>query len=467
MDAEREQPGSQPFARLVIHFTVFFIFLAMVALALAGEVFTLRTGSMEPTLLGRPQGGDSVFVSSFFGTPGDARRFDILRFSHPNNRRASYMKRLIGLPGDQIFIRGGDIYLSDASFGGTLEEGIEMGRVAILRKPDRLQADIFAAFPVVPEAVWSPVTDAVAARHFRCIPQDAIQIEDGCFRIHAEEEARIELQRSVFDFAPDSGQGDPATRDRSPVGDLAFELDVAGEGGTGAVFIEIFDPWLGGPVAAVLDLDDGSASLLRNGKPLGQARLRGVPGDFNRFRFENVDDRLRIFFRGRLLVERHYSHLPAGASAELPATVSFGVRRGTCRVRPAGLYRDIHYLPGKRDRYLVGEGQGFFLGDHAARSADSREWERVAIYDLDAGKILEGDMAGATVHSLVLQPSNPWQDADGTWVFSDLDGTLHRFSDSRRFLTLGRRETPFASLATVRGRAMAVVWPPGRMRWLR
>lgn len=88
------------------------------------EPFKIPSGSMIPTLLV----GDQLFVakSSYdIGLPftniklfkvSDPKRGDVVVFEYPNHEQDPakdgiyYIKRIIGLPGDQIFVRGGVPY---------------------------------------------------------------------------------------------------------------------------------------------------------------------------------------------------------------------------------------------------------------------------------------------------------------------------------------------------------------------
>lgn len=65
--------------------------------------------------------GDRILVNKFIYDFGDPERYDVIVFKNPNNGKQNYIKRLIGLPGDNILIENGDIYLmpdiGDGKFG--------------------------------------------------------------------------------------------------------------------------------------------------------------------------------------------------------------------------------------------------------------------------------------------------------------------------------------------------------------
>ena len=78
----------------------------------------------------RPNSGDRILVNKFIYDFNEPERFDVIVFKYPNNAKQNYIKRLIGLPGDNILIENGDVYLMDGSdqSGWTPE---------IARKPSR------------------------------------------------------------------------------------------------------------------------------------------------------------------------------------------------------------------------------------------------------------------------------------------------------------------------------------------
>ena len=84
------------------------------------EPFRIPSGSMMPTLLV----GDFVLVNKFayglrlpvtdtkiFDT-GEPKRGDIAVFRYPLNPKEDYIKRIIGLPGDTIVVRGEQLYIN-------------------------------------------------------------------------------------------------------------------------------------------------------------------------------------------------------------------------------------------------------------------------------------------------------------------------------------------------------------------
>ena len=153
-----------PSARETIESVVIAVLLAFMFKTYEAEAFVIPTGSMAPSLQGQHldldcaqcgyqyltgssqrraiektccpicnyrtkltpssdlehtvNSGDRILVNKFIYDFQEPERFDVIVFKYPNNAKQNYIKRLIGLPGDNLIIENGDIYLTDPDGNG-------------------------------------------------------------------------------------------------------------------------------------------------------------------------------------------------------------------------------------------------------------------------------------------------------------------------------------------------------------
>jgi signal peptidase I len=105
------------------------LLLALVIRTLLFQPFSIPSGSMRPTLLE----GDYLFVTKWaygysrYSLPfspnlfsgriwgGEPERGDVLVFKFPPNPSIDYIKRVVGLPGDKVQMRGGQLFINDVA----------------------------------------------------------------------------------------------------------------------------------------------------------------------------------------------------------------------------------------------------------------------------------------------------------------------------------------------------------------
>ena len=79
------------------------------------EAYRIPTGSMQPTLMGwsdRRGGGvfDRVLVDKLCYHYRDPERFEVVVFHFPLDRSRSFVKRIVGMPGEELRIQRGDLF---------------------------------------------------------------------------------------------------------------------------------------------------------------------------------------------------------------------------------------------------------------------------------------------------------------------------------------------------------------------
>lgn len=96
--------------------------------------------------------GDRILVFKYLYSIYDPKRFDVVVFKSPTEPQTNFIKRLIGLPGDQIALVDGDVFVRKPPAGEKLAEGTDTWALpgwSIARKTERAQ-----------RAMWQEVFDS-------------------------------------------------------------------------------------------------------------------------------------------------------------------------------------------------------------------------------------------------------------------------------------------------------------------
>jgi signal peptidase I len=95
--------------------------------------------------------GDRILVLKYLYSVMDPQRFDVIVFKNPENPTENYIKRLIGLPGEEIALVDGDVFVRTGGVpAGQSDRNLwAQDGWKIARKP-----------PVVQQATWQPVFDS-------------------------------------------------------------------------------------------------------------------------------------------------------------------------------------------------------------------------------------------------------------------------------------------------------------------
>ncbi len=106
-------------ARDLFETVVITAIIALFTTTFVVQAFKIPTGSMESNLLI----GDHLLVNKFvYGQSGifskilpykEPKRGDVIVFKYPEKPEVAYVKRLIGLPGDKIEVKGRTVYVND------------------------------------------------------------------------------------------------------------------------------------------------------------------------------------------------------------------------------------------------------------------------------------------------------------------------------------------------------------------
>lgn len=434
--------------------------------SLAGDrIYTLKTDVSIPfaPVLGREE----------------PRRWDVTVFKLPEDPGVRYIKRLVGMPGDLLRIRRGDVWRSDL-------HGVPF---EILRRPPRqsLQVNVpvyddsHRPVRLAADPRWrrwdgwdeeSPGTYHAEAmegwrelryRHLVPSPEQAEAVVEGREPTPPRPSLVTDFSSFNTDLAPQGlTQARIATRPWFQphwVGDLALSLRLRAYGSAGAARIDLVEA--GVVNRCEIDLATGRVTLSREGEVLGRAETGIKADEEHDLTFANIDDRLTLWVDGRLPFGDGLAYetvvdeqaVPTADDLE-PARVS--VRGASATVRGLVLKRDVYYSqdPGEPDsddlsEYRLKPPQALFdLLSDPSRYGELR-WRKPREYPIEAG------------HYMMLGDNSSWSRDGRAWT--RVDQTTPTAPD--RGWDDSGRESWEVPRSLVIGRAFSVYWPHFRPMW--
>ena len=358
------------------------------------------TQQMDPDNVGHsPFSGDRILVNKFaYEAPfGDPERWDVIVFKFPGNAKQNYIKRLVGLPGETVWIQNGDIYLQQS---GQSERKIARKPPAKLRHMLQLVHDTRHVSKTLQSVGWpahwgaadaaatwssadggrthecqsSPEMNWLRYRHFLLDFDDWTAVLDEAERgekLPPDVQPRPVLITDFYAYnAQTRGQGNyyvhPAFVGSNWVGDLAVECDVEVLSDEGELELDLVEA--GRHHRCHFDLSTGQASLSIDGGQLpfqdeqgrtvaevkSPTRVRGK-GRYS-LRFTNADNQLCLWVNNRVCeFDGPTTYVPPTqerpvASAADPgdlAPIGLGARQAQVRVDRLRVLRDIYYIAAK------------------------------------------------------------------------------------------------------------------------
>ena len=443
------------------------VIMALVLKYFIVEAYKIPTGSMQPTLMGNDATGvyDRILVDKLSYLVRDPERFEVVVFRFPLESSKSFVKRVVGMPGEELRIHHGDVQLR--SFGEV--------EWRPLRRPRAVQRATWkrlcASEP--DQAVWRVHSDEgweADGLDVRARGTGSLQlVGDGVVDLY---------NHGYLDALRERIQTPPRGLIRHPVGDLRVEGELSPLPGCESIELVLREGTrsyrfhLPGPAAAagaqpwIRSADDGAFPAPgATGEVLGEA-WRLPAGQSVRVGVQNLDDLLELDIDGEVVLALEVPVAPNqhGASIELRL---FGEGADVSALTPS---RDIYYIAeaGGNLPWRVEEGEYFMLGDNTQDSSDSRVWSLARYPVLDesgAATVVRGQSRGGENPTRAAYPEGV---PGGVKWFVDEFGERHELPASASGIP-PNIPSPCVPREMILGRAVAVFWPislrGGFARW--
>lgn len=392
--------------------------IALLFKTFIAEAFVIPTGSMEPTIFGSQRGkraGDRILAVKPPLLFGDPPRWSIIVFRFPLFRPTNYIKRLVGLPGERLEIRDGDVYADGE----------------LLSKPDAVQETLWQ--PLFPDVDARPELAADLSRYWR-VEGDG-SIEGDRIRFDGKTEIVWDQQLRQSDFKLEAD----------------FEFESSPSGHDAAVTFRIDGQKAGNAVLRPTVTFSGYGTELHG---LTQPHEWSDTLTSTRLGISIADRVARIYVGGRQVGRVDFSGDTLEAVPD-DQRISIEIDAGGGEVTNLTLAHDIHYTG--RHAFDIPDDGFVMLGDNTSNSSDSRKWA-ANVVTLNDGSGIQY-VAPDRVHTE--------SDGDVANFVTDREAGVFRFRDSYgvpREVPMDQadvelRKLPFARRHDLVGRAFFIFFP--------
>ena len=353
------------------------------------EAFKIPTPSMAPTLRGQERLGDRILVDKFIYQVRAPRRWEIIVFRYPLNQNTNYIKRLVGLPGEAVWIVDGDIWINRR----------------IERKPLALQDDLWIS-------LFPGCRDPYGAMGKEYGLPGRFETSDGKGEWTGTWEAAPgpgRIARLRYAFQPEAGN----FGDRSA--SVRFGAPAIGIGGYRDIRLSGTVTLQDAASTAAVEVTtrgvvhrvrfraggQGSGTNLAEAIQSGRNRLFTGSGNHNEpgagrclpvgkevaVRVMYVDYQFIVEVDGEIWFRHVFEPRQDPDTLNIQATtLTLTLGEGGGRWADLAVARDLHHTTVKR--FQVPEDSFLVLGDNSANSRDSRKWEKIRMH-LKNGRIIE------------------------------------------------------------------------------
>jgi signal peptidase I len=446
------------------------------------EAYKIPTGSMQPTLMGNTETQifDRVLVDKFSYHYRDPERFEVATFKYPLDRSKNFIKRIVGMPGEQFRIAHGDLWTRAS----------EREPWKALRRPRPIQRETWKPLDGSKEGespTWKPEAGATPPWTFghRSIEASGA----GRARFVGRAGAIMDVYADGYPRSIQSIVRPGEYSGENAVGDLRVEGQVTAEAGLEAVVVELDEgtrryrlsiPGPAAPADACLSIvveDTAPSSPDKAFRELRGPAYRLPGGKRVSFGAQNLDDELSLDLEGEVRMA-----LDVELATDQTSSAWIECRGAGALLEDLQVSRDIYYREGTSEsQWVIPAGHYFMMGDNTQNSSDSREWLLYVMETAIDGvtRTLRGNLRMVPgrfdgMRMQIADGENPIQmqsERGPTTWFRDEWGELFVLptGECRR---LPSERAPFVPRELMTGRALFVFWPYSvehgilRLKWV-
>jgi len=395
--------------------------------------------------------GDRILVLKYLFGVFDPERFDVVVFKSPVEPQKNFIKRLVGLPGEQVSFVDGDVFVRDAS--GPLADGDVDGWSTpgwtVARKSERVQR---AVWQDVFDSSFTPIREVIDGKRIFRSPWEGAgwQVADSrAYTYDGASGASLQWDserwpiRDYYPYDDTLNAPSPTIRitrnDIFPVADLALSAGVRPERD-------------GVAIAAVVEgrghefrgrIEGARVELAMRNVSAGESEWTTLetvtldepplePGKVTNIEFWHVDQSLQMYVEGNLVARHDYewniaervrnatgapieTHLARPASGRLAnvfmepgiyrsSSARWDVEGGPVTLHRVTLERDLYYQP---NQYQPQSRSSREINPRAGQPALGTHPSQVATLDPDQFMVC-GDNSPASSDSRLWSANDPW-----------------------------------------------------------